>query len=152
MSASCANRSTTFPLPSSPHWAPRTTVTLLPGCREALPPLGMVAEPLSDMAPAGEGSPIALETHARNGGGSGAPDSATSGYYFSSYKGCSCCIQLLPPTGLSLIHFILLPGSGAPPPYLLRTKRPALQGMTTKRKNYVSQRAGLPANFTIISE
>ncbi len=29
MSISPASKSTTFPLPSSPHWAPRTTVTLL---------------------------------------------------------------------------------------------------------------------------
>lgn len=33
MSASIANRSTTFPFPSSPHWAPSTTVTLFWGSR-----------------------------------------------------------------------------------------------------------------------
>lgn len=33
MSASIAKRSTTFPFPSSPHWAPNTTVTLLWGSR-----------------------------------------------------------------------------------------------------------------------
>ncbi len=33
MSASIAKRSTTFPFPSSPHWAPNTTVTLFRGSR-----------------------------------------------------------------------------------------------------------------------
>lgn len=52
MSASCASRSTTFPLPSSPHWAPSTTVTLLPGTRETHSPLGMAGAgaPCSAMA------------------------------------------------------------------------------------------------------
>lgn len=50
MSASCASRSTTLPLPSSPHWAPSTTVTLLPGRRAAHSPLGMPGPPCSAMA------------------------------------------------------------------------------------------------------
>lgn len=54
MSASCASRSTTFPFPSSPHWAPSTTVTLLPkdGLGVNVMPLPFEASwlPLSDIS------------------------------------------------------------------------------------------------------
>jgi hypothetical protein len=49
MSASCASRSTTFPLPSSPHCAPSTTVTRFPPDRA----LGRPQSPLGREVAAG---------------------------------------------------------------------------------------------------
>ncbi len=52
MSASIAKRSTTFPFPSSPHWAPNTTVTLLWGSR------GIRSESTLSLERLSEGSPF----------------------------------------------------------------------------------------------
>lgn len=92
MSASCASRSTTLPLPSSPHWAPSTTVTLLPGRRAAHPPLGM----------AGAGAPCsAMARAARSGAAPGTCGSARRPRcprLLPAGRGCRIQV-VVPPTG-----------------------------------------------------
>lgn len=51
MSASIARRSTTFPFPSSPHWAPNTTVTLFWGSRRIRSESTLSLERLSTGSP-----------------------------------------------------------------------------------------------------
>lgn len=86
MSASCASRSTTFPLPSSPHCAPSTTVTRFPPGRalgRPQSPLGreVAARPLSeiDMALSEAGEPGGDRAGERNVKPSAARPPATCG-------------------------------------------------------------------------
>lgn len=135
MSASCASRSTTLPLPSSPHWAPSTTVTLLPGRRAAHPPLGM----------AGAGAPCsAMARAARSGASPGTCGSARRPRcprLLPAGRGCRIQV-VVPPTGTARPSGSGPPrGNPRPLPPLSTRSSPLRRSLAPRGADYATHRA-----------